>query len=43
VALERPVVVNGIPPSMEASVEISIYPEHAKNVDTLIQPGGAIS
>ena len=36
-ALEQPVVVNGIPLSVEASVGISLYPDHGSDVNALIQ------
>jgi diguanylate cyclase (GGDEF)-like protein len=35
--LERSFVVSGVPLSVEASVGISLYPEHGDDVDTLIQ------
>jgi predicted signal transduction protein with EAL and GGDEF domain len=36
-ALEAPFVVRGVPLVIEASIGISLYPEHGADVDTLIQ------
>ena len=36
-ALERPIVVQGLPLAVEASIGVSLYPEDGGDVDTLLQ------
>jgi diguanylate cyclase (GGDEF)-like protein/PAS domain S-box-containing protein len=36
-ALERPIVVQGLPLAVEASIGVSLYPKHGRDVDTLLQ------
>ncbi len=36
-AVERPVVLDGLPLGVEASIGVALYPDHADDVDSLVQ------